>query len=530
MKGVSVIIGLQWGDEGKGKVIDSLVGHAHYDVVARFQGGPNAGHTIHRGGKPHVLHQIPSGIFHEHTVNVLGDGMLIDPYLLKQEVDALKKCGVLQTDTGDKRLVLGKGAHLLLRPHEVIDRFEEAERLVYHKEIIGTTRKGIGPCYQDKAARRGFRVSGANMKDEKISDMASLLFHYHWDRISTIAFRLDAKMREMDDKTDRDSLGRVSDVMKLSARHDLLDEIIGTLYLIDRPSSDELPPVGKSEYRREKEIEDRRPKYEDHRKHVLEAWLKSPTPDPDPFDTSSSILAGILKYLRRQFHVVDTGSFLREQLREGKKILAEGAQGTLLDLDHGTYPYVTSSNTIAGQACVGLGLAPREIGTVYGVSKIYCTRVGEGPFPSEAEGAEAEKMQSLGKEFGATTERPRRCGWLDLPALRYAIRLNGVSQLFLTKVDVLSGFKEIKLCQSYGRKGGQSVDEFSPHEDFSSLSPNFKSFKGWRIPEEPQYESKKDLPAELNEFLDFVETWLEGDEVRIAGVSYGPEREQMLFF
>ena len=399
---VSVIVGLQWGDEGKGKIVDGLVGQKGYGLVARFQGGPNAGHTIHRAGKPCVLHQIPSGIFHPKTLNLLGNGVVIDAAMLQNEIALLKGLGMAERQLR-ARIILAQGAHLILPDHVAADRAEEKKRGAHR---LGTTLRGVGPCYQDKVGRRGLRIS--DIKKTK-----------------------DSRIREEDKKS-----------------------ILG-------------------------------------------------------------------------FPLVDAVPFLREHIARGTKILAEGAQGTLLDNDHGTYPYVTSSNTISGQACTGLGVAPRDIGKVYGVSKVYCTRVGEGPFPSEGAPEEVRRIRSTGKEFGATTERPRRCGWLDLPALHYAVSINGADEIFLTKADVLNGFASVKVCVRYEHKNGAPLSAFSPYMDFSAIKPIFKTFAGWHISEHKAYASQSELPETLRAFIQFID---ENVGAKVVGLSYGPGREQTLFF
>lgn len=427
---VDVVIGLQWGDEGKGKVVDALVARG-YDVVVRFQGGPNAGHTIYNDGKPYVLHQIPSGIFSPNTLNLLGNGVVIDPIVFEEEIVILQSLGVRGLR---QRILLAAGAHLVTPNHKLLDQLEETHR-ASHAEIIGTTRRGVGPCYQDKVGRHGLRVCDMKADSFKRRYVAQRAY-----------YRL------------------------------LRDTALG-----------------------------------------------SPSYDPQQ---DERFFSGLI--CMQSFPIVNAPSFLHEQQQLGKKILAEGAQGTLLDLDHGIYPYVTSANTIAGQACTGLGLAPQQIKKTYGVSKIYCTRVGEGPFPSEADGEQAVKMQAIGKEFGATTDRPRRCGWIDLPAMRYAILLNGVETIFLTKVDVLSNFESVKLCVGYLLKDGREIADFSPYMDFSDIKTAlFKSFPGWQMPENPTYTHPDQLPKSLRVLIDFMSEWL---HKKIGAISYGPHREQMLFF
>ena len=349
---VDVLLGLQWGDEGKGKVVDVLA--PRYDVIARFQGGPNAGHTLEFEGIKHVLHTIPSGIFHPGKVNIIGNGVVIDPVIFKKEIDALTAMGV----DISRNLFISRKAHLILPTHRMLDAASEA---IKGKAKIGSTLKGIGPAYMDKTGRNGLRVG----------DIEHAEFGARYDA-------LVAKHKEL-----------------LS------------FYQFDRPLSD----------------------YE------------------------TGFMEGV--QLLRKMNLIDSEYKINDYLNEGRSVLAEGAQGSLLDIDFGSYPFVTSSNTITAGTCTGLGVAPSKIGEVYGIFKAYCTRVGSGPFPTELEDETGELIRKAGNEFGATTGRPRRCGWLDLPALRYTIMLNGVTKLIMTKPDVLSGFSSIKVCTHYKFQGKQ---------------------------------------------------------------------------
>lgn len=420
MKKVDVLLGLQWGDEGKGKIVDVLT--PQYDIIGRFQGGPNAGHTLEFNGIKHVLHTIPSGIFHDNNINVVGNGVVIDPVIFKKEIDALIKMGV---DVKHK-LILSKKAHLILPTHRLLDAASEAAK---GSNKIGSTLKGIGPTYMDKTGRNGLRIG----------DIESPFFK--------------EKYQQLVDK------------------HKQLLEFYNYSYNLQ-----ELEP----------------------------AW----------FEAIYS-----LKDLQR----VDSEHYINEALKNSKSILAEGAQGSLLDIDFGSYPFVTSSNTVCAGACTGLGIAPNNIGNVIGIFKAYCTRVGSGPFPTELNDEIGEQIRKAGNEFGSTTGRSRRTGWLDLPALKYAIMINGVTELMMMKADVLSGFETIKICTHY-KYNGQKID-YLPY-DYSPelLTPEYIDLKGWN----------KDLtglidvgqmPEELNRYISFIE---EQTGVSISIVSVGPDRKQTL--
>lgn len=420
---VDVLLGLQWGDEGKGKVVDFLA--EQYNIVARFQGGPNAGHTlILDGGVKFVLHTIPSGIFLKNTINVIGGGVVIDPITFQSEMSRLKQYNLQIQD----RLFISRKAHLILPTHKLLDAASEAAK---GEAKIGSTLKGIGPAYMDKTGRNGLRVGDIEATDfkgryEKLREKHLQLLHYFNSNI-----------------------------------HDIPGE---------------------------------------------EEWL---------------LAVEKLKELK----FIDSEYYLNEQLQDGKKILAEGAQGSMLDVDHGTYPFVTSSNTITAGVCTGLGIAPQKVGEVIGISKAYCTRVGSGPFPTELFDETGDELRRIGSEFGATTGRPRRCGWIDLPALKYAIMLNGVTQIAITKVDVLNTFTSIKACVAYQYDGGVSTS--LPFDiTGKEITPVYREFDGWNC-DLNGCKSESDLPVELRNYLHFLEDEL---QVHISMLSAGPERDKLIIF
>ena len=416
-----VLLGLQWGDEGKGKIVDVLT--PKYNVIARFQGGPNAGHTLIFDGKKHVLHTIPSGIFREDTLNVVGNGVVIDPVIFKREIDALVERGVDPT----KSLVISRKAHLIMPTHGLLDAASEQAK---GKAKIGSTLKGIGPTYMDKTGRNGLRVG----------DLESPHFKNIYEALKTKHIRMLKQYPEYS--------------------YDL------------------------SQYEG--------------------AWL----------DAVENL---------KNFKLIDSEHVLNGALNEGQAILAEGAQGTMLDIDFGTYPYVTSSNTITAGACTGMGVPPNKIGEVFGIFKAYCTRVGSGPFPTELEDQTGEKLRSAGMEFGATTGRPRRCGWLDLPQLKYAVMVNGVTQLCMMKADVLGEFDEVKVCTHY-MHNGEKIDYLPYGINPDEVQPVYKSFEGWPG-DLTGLRKKGDIPASLDAYVKMVE-----DEVgvKVSILSVGPDREQTL--
>ena len=419
---VDLLLGLQWGDEGKGKIVDVLT--SKYNIIARFQGGPNAGHTLEFDGIKHVLHTIPSGIFHDNALNLVGNGVVIDPVIFKKELDNLEK---FDLDYKSK-LLISRKAHLILPTHRLLDAASEAAK---GKAKIGSTLKGIGPTYMDKTGRNGIRVGDLELSDWK------------------------EKYRTLADK----------------------HETMIAFYDVDIQ----------------------------YNLSELEAeFFKA---------------VEVLKSL--QF--IDSEEYLYQAQKEGKTILAEGAQGSLLDIDFGTYPFVTSSNTTAAGACTGLGVAPGQIGEVYGVFKAYTTRVGSGPFPTELFDEDGETMGRVGNEFGATTGRPRRCGWLDLVALKYAVRVSGVTQLIMMKADVLSGFETLKVCTSYNYQG-KDIQHLPYNIEANNVTPVYTEFNGWK--EDITKISKvSEFPKELDEYIDFIEKEL---EIPIKVVSVGPDRLQTI--
>jgi adenylosuccinate synthase len=417
--GVDVLLGLQWGDEGKGKIVDVLT--PKYDIIARFQGGPNAGHTLEFEGIKHVLHTIPSGIFRDNVINIIGNGVVIDPIILKNEIHQLEKLKVDVTEN----LLISKKAHIILPTHKLLDKASELSK---GKLKIGSTLKGIGPTYMDKTGRNGLRIG----------DISSSNFKNKYERLRDKHFQL----------------------LKDS---DLLKEF------------------------NEMEIE----------------FLKS------------------IEFLKKFKHI-DSEHYLYKAGKENKKILAEGAQGTLLDIDFGTYPFVTSSNTITAGTCTGLGIAPNKINSVVGIFKAYCTRVGSGPFPSELNNEVGERIRQLGHEFGATTGRERRCGWIDLPALKYAIMINGVTELSMMKADVLDSFEDIHVCTHY-IENNEKIDYF-PFEISDNTQPVFQKMKGWNQ-DITKLKSENEFPKELSDYITFLEKEL---EVPISIVSVGPNRSETI--
>lgn len=426
---VDVLLGLQWGDEGKGKIVDVL--SPKYDIIARFQGGPNAGHTIEFEGKKFVLHTIPSGIFIDNSINVIGNGVIIDPFILKSEITKLKDANI---NIGSNLLVSRK-AHVIIPSHRLLDAVYEKSK---GKDKIGSTLKGIGPTYTDKVSRNGLRVGDIEAED------------------------FEARYQ------------------KARARH--INIINNFNFDLDEFVFDGF-------------------KFEEYEKQWMQAL---------------ETLKGLKK--------INSEYYLNNALKEGKKILAEGAQGTMLDIDFGSYPFVTSSNTITAGVCNGLGIAPSRIGRVFGIFKAYCTRVGSGPFPTELFDNDGDEMRKIGHEFGATTGRPRRCGWLDLPALKYAIMLNGVTDLMMMKADVLSSFKEIKVATSYDYKGNNTSEipyELILDDDFNA---NYKSFKGWEN-EVKDCSNYSDFPEELTNYIKYIE---QETNTPINIVSIGPDRSETI--
>src|SRR5690606_13168045 len=421
MSKVDVLLGLQWGDEGKGKIVDVLA--PKYDVIARFQGGPNAGHTLEFEGVKHVLHQIPSGIFRSHTKNVIGNGVVLDPVVFRKEIDGLAQFKLALREN----LFISKKATLILPTHRLLDvAYETAKG--EHK--IGSTLKGIGPTYQDKIGRQGLRVG----------DILSPNFKAKFQKLTEIHFNI-LKQYEID---------------------------------FD--------------------------------------WVQLET----SFFEAVEFLKG--------FNLIESEYFLNKELKAGSAILAEGAQGALLDIDFGSYPFVTSSNTVTAGACTGLGVAPSRIGEVFGIFKAYSTRVGSGPFPTELLNEDGERMRKEGNEFGSTTGRPRRCGWIDIPSLKYSIMINGVTQLFMMKADVLSIFPIIKVCTKYQLADG-TITEMLPYELIDErITPVYEELPGWNV--NLKGLDADNLPEALNHYVDFLEKHL---QVPITMISTGPDRKQTIF-
>ncbi|WP_304143205.1 adenylosuccinate synthase [Mesoflavibacter zeaxanthinifaciens] len=420
---VDLLLGLQWGDEGKGKIVDVLT--SKYNIIARFQGGPNAGHTLVFNGKKHVLHTIPSGIFHENATNLVGNGVVIDPVIFKKELDKLAE----QDVDYKKSLLISRKAHIILPTHRLLDAASEASK---GKAKIGSTLKGIGPTYMDKTGRNGLRVGDLELDN--------------WQE----------KYRSLADKHES-----MIDFYDAKIEYDL------------------------------KELEN----------EFFEA-------------------VNVLKSLT----FIDSEEYVFQAQKSGKSILAEGAQGSLLDIDFGTYPFVTSSNTTAAGACTGLGVAPNKIKEVFGIFKAYTTRVGSGPFPTELFDEDGATMARVGHEFGATTGRPRRCGWLDLVALKYACQVNGVTQLMMMKADVLSGFKTLKVATAYKYKG-EEIKHLPYNIEPENVEPVYTEFKGW-AEDLTEMSDAATLPKELNDYIAFLEKEL---EIPITIVSVGPDRKQTIF-
>ncbi|MGS2740923.1 adenylosuccinate synthase [Sinomicrobium sp. M5D2P17] len=420
---VDLLLGLQWGDEGKGKIVDVLT--KDYDIIARFQGGPNAGHTLEFDGIKHVLRTIPSGIFHPEAINVIGNGVVIDPVVLVSELEGLKKFDI----DYKSKLILSRKAHLILPTHRLLDAASEAAK---GKAKIGSTLKGIGPTYMDKTGRNGLRVGDLELDT------------------------FEARYRA------------------LAEKHETMI-----------------------------------------RHYEVDLQYNLPEMEAEFFEAVKTL---------KELRFIDSEEYLNRSLKENKKILAEGAQGSLLDIDFGTYPFVTSSNTTAAGACTGLGIGPNRIGEVYGIFKAYTTRVGSGPFPTELFDEDGERMAKIGNEFGAVTGRPRRCGWLDLVALKYAVQVNGVTQLMMMKADVLSKFETLKVCTAYEYKG-----EVIAHMPFSiekeNVTPVYTELKGWDQ-DLTGLTSADQLPEELQDYIAFLEKNL---EVPVKIVSVGPDRTQTIY-
>ncbi len=419
---VDLLLGLQWGDEGKGKIVDVLT--SKYDIIARFQGGPNAGHTLEFDGIKHVLRTIPSGIFHKNAINIIGNGVVIDPVVFQKEIEGLAKFNM---DVVSK-LFISRKAHLILPTHRLLDAASEASK---GKAKIGSTLKGIGPTYMDKTGRNGLRVGDLELEDFEARYRS--LADKHEAMIKFYDVELQYNLREMEDEF----FAAVKDLKKLT--------------------------------------------------------------------------------------FIDSEEYLNKALKEGKSILAEGAQGSLLDVDFGTYPFVTSSNTTAAGACTGLGIAPNKVKDVFGIFKAYTTRVGSGPFPTEDFEEAGQTMAKVGNEFGSVTGRARRCGWLDLVALKYAVQVNGVTQLYMMKGDVLSGFETLQVCTGYNYKG-QEINHLPYNIEPENVTPILTEMKGWKA-DLTGMTTYAELPQELKEYIEFIEKEV---EVPIKVISVGPDRKQTI--
>ncbi len=418
---VDVILGLQWGDEGKGKIVDFFA--RRYEVIARFQGGPNAGHTLYVNGEKVVLHQIPSGIFHADIKNLIGNGVVLDPVTLKKECDKVAAMGV----DVKKNLFIAERTNIIIPTHRALDK---AAEIAKGDDKIGSTLKGIGPAYMDKTGRNALRVG--DLLDPQFDQLYQKLRDKHQQLLDNYNFKED-----------------------------------------------------------------------------ISEWEKE-------FFESIEFLRGL--------NIVNGEYFINDQMAQGKKILAEGAQGSMLDVDFGTFPFVTSSNTISAGVCTGLGVAPNKIGEIIGVTKAYCTRVGSGPFPTELFDETGEKLRKIGSEFGATTGRPRRCGWIDLVALKFACMVNGITQIVMTKADVLDPFTELKVCTAY-EINGQRTEAVPYQMNKLDLKPVYQDFKGWSTPVS-ECKQWADLPVEMSNYLSFIYKYL-GVEVKY--VSNGPGRDQIVF-
>lgn len=419
---VDLLLGLQWGDEGKGKIVDVLT--AKYDIIARFQGGPNAGHTLEFDGIKHVLRTIPSGIFHENSINIIGNGVVMDPVVFQKELEGLEKFNI----DIKSRLLISRKAHLILPTHRLLDAASEASK---GKAKIGSTLKGIGPTYMDKTGRNGIRIGDIELADFK--ERYRALADKHQSMIAFYDVDLQYNLEELEEE----------------------------------------------------------------------------------FFTAIKAL--------KELTFIDSEEYLNSAMKSGKTILAEGAQGSLLDIDFGTYPFVTSSTTTAAGACTGLGIAPNRVKEVFGIFKAYTTRVGSGPFPTELFDEAGATMAKVGNEFGAVTGRARRCGWLDLVALKYAVQVNGVTQLYMMKGDVLSGFDTLKVCTAYKYKGNE-IDHLPYNIEPENVTPVYVEKKGWAA-DLTGMSSYDELPVEFKEYVEFIEKEL---EVPIKVISVGPDRKQTI--
>jgi len=418
---VDVILGLQWGDEGKGKIVDYFA--PNYDVIARFQGGPNAGHTLYVDGKKVVLHQIPSGIFHQDKINLIGNGVVLDPVTLKRECDTVKSMGI----DIKKNLFISQRTNIIVPTHRAIDKASEAQK---GDSKIGSTLKGIGPAYMDKTGRNALRVG------------------------------------------------------------DLLDKNFTTQYIKLRLKHQKL--LDNFNFNED-----------------ITAW------EEEFFEA--------LEFLKT-LNIVNGEYFINKQIADGKKILAEGAQGSMLDIDFGTFPFVTSSNTISAGVCTGLGISPKQINEVIGITKAYCTRVGSGPFPTELFDETGDELRRIGSEFGATTGRPRRCGWMDLVALKFSCMINGVTKIVMTKADVLDSFEELKVCTAYN-VNGEKTNEIPFHLAKVNVKPLYQNFKGWNLTPSINFTNETPLPANMQDYINFINNYT---ATPVKNISNGQKREKII--
>jgi adenylosuccinate synthase len=426
---VDILLGLQWGDEGKGKIVDVLA--PRYEIITRFQGGPNAGHTIEFDNKKFILHTIPSGIFNPDTINVIGNGVIIDPYIFNLEIENLRSHNIKV----DSNLLVSRKAHLILPTHRMLDAAYEQSKGI---SKIGSTLKGIGPTYTDKTARLGIRIGDISRNDF------------------------------------------VQKYEELKQQHLTIIQAYGL----------------------------------DYEKIKIEGFTL------EEYEEKWFVAIKAIQTIRE----IDSEYFINQSLKDNKTILAEGAQGTMLDIDFGSYPFVTSSNTITAGVCIGLGIAPSAVGEVFGIVKAYATRVGSGPFPTEQDNEEGNLLREFGHEFGSTTGRPRRCGWLDLVALKYAIMLNGVTKLFMTKADVLNTFSTIKAGMKYNFNG-QEIEHIPFEASYEKLDPVYKEFNGWKS-DISGIRNTEEIPEQLAQYINFIEKEV---NVKFGIVSVGPDRNQTIF-
>lgn len=447
MEKVDVLLGLQWGDEGKGKIVDVLT--PNYDIVARFQGGPNAGHTIEFDHKHVVLRSIPSGVFNPDSINIIGNGVVFDPVLFKAEIEELSK--YIPINDLKEKILISSGCHVITPFHKLQDKINELKK---GANKVGTTGKGIGPTYTDKASRIGVRFG------EIIDALNNLDYNVYFK----------------------------------------FENILSNLIESSQNYKEALPENFQKYFNKELVYKD-----------LLDIELEE--------------FKEACVWIKQNFGVINTTNYINKAIVNNTTILAEGAQGTMLDIDHGTYPFVTSSNTTSGGVCTGLGIAPNKVGEVYGIFKAYCTRVGAGPFPTEDFGRDGDKIREVGHEFGAVTGRERRCGWLDLVELKYACTINGVTQLIMMKSDVLSDFNFIKVCIAYENKKTGEIHSVMP-DDLTDMEPVYRKFVGWKGKDLSKITRYDDLPSEFKNYIEYIE---EQTNTKITIISVGPDRTQTIF-